>query len=224
MKSWAIWNERMRPKTIIFPLAGGAAEKTSKVSGWNRWMPAQVSQHTTQWRLLSCVLNFARQTHHLNLLPTNIRISRETTFSVCSHINTLQCQKRNIWEYHYLAWGGHWGDGVGLPSSNYSQPFSPGKVLNSDVSAFLRLQRHSPGSTSGLKRTSPTNKARILPKRVSVNNKNSQNTKNMNAYYKWPRPPTTLLAGWRRQESRGCRDIWLKLWNKRQIKFYCYFL
>lgn len=32
-------------------------------------------------------------------------------------------------------------------TSNYSQLLSSGRMLNNDVSAFLRLQRHSPGST-----------------------------------------------------------------------------
>lgn len=49
-------------------------------------------------------------------------------------------------------------------TSNYSHLSSPGRMLNNDVSAFLRLQRHSPGSTSELKRTSHSNKAKIHPK------------------------------------------------------------
>ncbi len=98
--------------------------------------------------------------------PQPLGIPRKAS-SVCAHISTL-CSTKNIWECRNVAWGGHWENSFRLlhQTTPNSQLFSPGWMLNSDVSAFLRLQRHSPGSTRELKRTSHSQKPKSTIKNI----------------------------------------------------------
>lgn len=87
--------------------------------------------------------------------PTAIWISKESIVSLCSYQHCAVLKKTTKKKH------------MGLPEPcmgstlrrfsqpftfNNSQLFSPGRMLNNDVSAFLRLQRHSPGSTRELKK------------------------------------------------------------------------
>lgn len=99
---------------------------------------------------------FARKKTHQFKSPAYSHLDFQGKHCLSVLLSTLRSAKKNNKKKH-----------MGLPEPcmgstlrrfsqpftfNNSQLFSPGRMLNNDVSAFLRLQRHSPGSTRELKK------------------------------------------------------------------------